>query len=196
MVNRHCLARVLMRLYPSQWRKRYETEVLALVEDSGLTAPAALNLVAGACREWMCTPHRGLTRFWFVLIVAEGVNVSAAFAGAAWHETWTPPAALDTYLSAAPLVLLAVFASSLIGVPLINWQKPLVLSGRRAALLGGVAWLTIAARGWKMYALTAASLREHWSDVAFEASGLFAVLAMEAFARYQHRRATPAAPAL
>jgi hypothetical protein len=41
-------ARWLLRLYPPAWRARYEEELLALLEDTPLTARAALDLLLGA----------------------------------------------------------------------------------------------------------------------------------------------------
>ena len=40
--------RLLLRLYPSRWRQRYEEEVGALVEDEPLSLGAVLDLVRGA----------------------------------------------------------------------------------------------------------------------------------------------------
>ena len=45
-------ARAIVRLYPRAWRARYEDEMLALVEQSGLTAFRALDLMLGAAQEW------------------------------------------------------------------------------------------------------------------------------------------------
>jgi hypothetical protein len=45
-------ARLLVGLYPRAWRARYEDEVLALVEQTGLGAARSLDLVLGAAREW------------------------------------------------------------------------------------------------------------------------------------------------
>jgi hypothetical protein len=41
-------ARWLLRLYPPAWRARYEEELLALLEDTPLTARAAIDLLLGA----------------------------------------------------------------------------------------------------------------------------------------------------
>ena len=43
--------RVLIALYPRAWRERYANELFALVEDSGLTFPRALDIVRTAARE-------------------------------------------------------------------------------------------------------------------------------------------------
>ena len=52
MPDRHRLARRLVRLYPRRWRERYEVEILALIEDTGLDRRRAMNLLLGAGREW------------------------------------------------------------------------------------------------------------------------------------------------
>jgi hypothetical protein len=41
-------ARRLLRLYPRSWRDRYGDELLALIEDSGLTWRKSANIVAVA----------------------------------------------------------------------------------------------------------------------------------------------------
>jgi hypothetical protein len=46
------LARALVRLYPRRWRERYEAEMLALIDDTGLDARRAADLLYGAGREW------------------------------------------------------------------------------------------------------------------------------------------------
>jgi hypothetical protein len=44
-------ARRLLRLYPRSWRDRYGDELLALIEDSGLTWRKTANIVAVAIWE-------------------------------------------------------------------------------------------------------------------------------------------------
>jgi len=51
----HRLARRLLRLYPRAWRTRYEGEVLALVEQSGLSILEAIDLLRGAAVEHLRT---------------------------------------------------------------------------------------------------------------------------------------------
>lgn len=52
-MNFNGLARRLTRLYPRAWRRRYEDELLALVEQMGLGPDRAFDLVLGAVREWV-----------------------------------------------------------------------------------------------------------------------------------------------
>jgi len=49
------LARRLVRLYPRRWRERYETEMLALIDDTGLDARRSFDVAWGAGREWVRT---------------------------------------------------------------------------------------------------------------------------------------------
>jgi len=63
-------ARRLLRLYPRAWRERYEEEVLALVEQTGLTAGHAFDLARGAAREWVRLPASRVAQF-----VVEGVTL-------------------------------------------------------------------------------------------------------------------------
>ena len=47
------LARALLRLYPRTWRARYGDELLALVDDQGLSWRGIVDVVAAACAERM-----------------------------------------------------------------------------------------------------------------------------------------------
>ena len=42
----------ILRLYPTSWRRRYEPEMLALLEDANLGARAQLDLARGALDAW------------------------------------------------------------------------------------------------------------------------------------------------
>jgi hypothetical protein len=46
------VARQLVRLYPRRWRERYEAEMLALIEDTGLDWRRGANVLYAAGREW------------------------------------------------------------------------------------------------------------------------------------------------
>lgn len=50
-------ARALVALYPPAWRERYAEELLALIQDTGLTPRAALHLAAGAAAAWIRIPR-------------------------------------------------------------------------------------------------------------------------------------------
>lgn len=43
----------LLRLYPASWRARYETEVLALLEEAGMSRRARVDLMRGALDAWL-----------------------------------------------------------------------------------------------------------------------------------------------
>ena len=43
---------LLLRLYPRAWRERYGDELSSLVEDTGLTPAAAVDMTRGAINEW------------------------------------------------------------------------------------------------------------------------------------------------
>ena len=46
------VARLVIRLYPRQWRERYADEFAALLDDGGLTYRAAIDGARGAGGEW------------------------------------------------------------------------------------------------------------------------------------------------
>jgi hypothetical protein len=50
-MNRDQTARALLRLYPAAWRERYGEELLALVDESGLTFRVVLNVMMAATVE-------------------------------------------------------------------------------------------------------------------------------------------------
>lgn len=47
------VARLLVRLYPRQWRERYAEEMLALIEDSQPTLHTVADVIAGLFRAWV-----------------------------------------------------------------------------------------------------------------------------------------------
>ena len=49
------IARALLRLYPAAWRVRYGDELLALIDESGLTFRIVLDVVLAAGVEWFRT---------------------------------------------------------------------------------------------------------------------------------------------
>ena len=49
----------ILRLYPTSWRRRYEPEMLALLEDANLGARAQLDLARGALDAWFQASTRG-----------------------------------------------------------------------------------------------------------------------------------------
>jgi len=53
------LARALVRLYPTAWRRRYGAEFASLLEDGPGGLGAALNVVASALGERIFPPTRG-----------------------------------------------------------------------------------------------------------------------------------------
>jgi hypothetical protein len=47
------ISRALIRLYPRAWRARYEDEMLALLEDSGASMGALVDLATALTKEWI-----------------------------------------------------------------------------------------------------------------------------------------------
>ena len=55
------MIRLLLRLYPRAWRERYGAELSGLVEDTGLTPGAAVDMARGAINEWAVVARDALT---------------------------------------------------------------------------------------------------------------------------------------
>jgi hypothetical protein len=97
-MSRHRLARALVQLYPHKWRERYATEVLALVDDTGLGFARAIDLGWGAGREWGRTiGDAPLAMFVAMFIVPMILGSGLAFLGtlaAQWLTAHVPTPAV------------------------------------------------------------------------------------------------------
>jgi hypothetical protein len=51
---------LLLRLYPRAWRERYGTELADLVDETGLTPAAAVDLTRGAITQWVLVARDAL----------------------------------------------------------------------------------------------------------------------------------------
>jgi hypothetical protein len=112
------LARRLVRLYPRAWRARYEDEILALIDETGLSFALALDLLRGGLVE------RGRT-------VAGDV---VTFLSQTWLERHTRPG----FAGAGPLPLLTL--ATVIAVPLHGLSALIVGALARA-------WPVLSTRG-------------------------------------------------
>ena len=123
----HRLARRLLRLYPRAWRARYEGEVLALVEQSGLSSWEAIDLARGAIVEHgrsagvalltylsqtrleRMTTQSGLARFgpWptgaLAMALAAVLQVASATIGGALARRWPNVSAVQELAVSAPM---------------------------------------------------------------------------------------------
>jgi hypothetical protein len=87
----------LTRLYPRRWRARYEEEMLALLEQTGLGVFRALDLMQGALFEWTYEAallSKTRFRFRFLLPLAvTGVIAALGLVAASWltSHVVTPP---------------------------------------------------------------------------------------------------------
>jgi hypothetical protein len=101
-------ARALLRLYPAAWRERYGDELLALIDQSGLTFRIVLDVVLAAGVEWI--------RFAAALIRGE-------------HTSAEPPPKLITvrymfadFFPRTAIVSATVLLFGLAGVPFPKWN--------------------------------------------------------------------------
>lgn len=73
-------ARLLVRLYPRQWRERYGAELLALIEESPVDGRLFVDVAAGAIRErWRASPAIGRS----AVMLATPNAIALLIAGAA-----------------------------------------------------------------------------------------------------------------
>ena len=132
-------ARLLVRLYPRQWRERYGAELIALLEDSRLSgARVALDVSIGALREHLraafvsVSPKRrqsALRTFATIISWAAGAAAGAAVALA------LPDTGKGSVTQSAMLLVAAL------GVVVLFFYMPAVSRGPRAGLAAGVPLL-------------------------------------------------------
>lgn len=114
-------ARLLLRLYPGRWRRRYEDEYAALLDDLELRLTDLLDMVLHACLAHVRLRATGLQQL-VAVVLFFAIEVHAISTGVTENIFWIP----DGVLSSA--LLLAVVTS--IGIAI----RPVVLwAGRRVA---------------------------------------------------------------
>jgi hypothetical protein len=184
MTARNRFARVLVRLYPRQWRDRYETEMLALVEQSGLTWRASLDLVFGAARAWVENPPRTFpARLVFLAVVMVPFNVIGTGVGRALQLLWHAPHESEFRVANAVLrlvVWLGLFAVA-------RWEavtdsRPPHMSLRPLAGAGliAAAFVGLALHAWS--APASWSWQENRWDVLLDGAGLLTFVVLDAIA--------------
>ncbi len=102
------VAQMVLRCYPPAWRRRYAEEVRALLDESQPAWTVAVDLAAGAVREWVSPRHpawptrQALTRAQLTLFLAFYIGpliitwLSQVFGGFVRSEVGPMPAAGDT----------------------------------------------------------------------------------------------------
>ncbi len=72
--------RFLLKLYPPAWRRRYEAELAALLEEQRIGSRGALDLIRGAADAWIIGPRGplgGLTVWLATLVFAVATIVTS-----------------------------------------------------------------------------------------------------------------------
>jgi len=116
------MIRLLMRLYPAAWRRRYGDELAELVDQTGLDVPTMLDVVRGAMRE------RGRA------LRASVTGGDVMVIGPAWrHPTAWALAALAIVAPTMLFVTISMLAYQLGFVSLQGVMEPVTawLDGRR-----------------------------------------------------------------
>ena len=125
------MIRLLLRLYPRAWRERYGAELHDLVDETGLTPAAAVDVTRGAAGEWAVVARDALNG-----------GTSVIF-GPAWrHPTAWAVVGAVVLLPTLLFVALSAFAISNPFGDLFNSQRyldlALVLAPALAALLAAI----------------------------------------------------------
>ena len=180
---------VLIRLFPRAWRDRYGDEMRVLVEDAGLSASGALNLVIGAAREWLASPPDGHAGFVFLIVVGELVNISGALVGCLLRGSWELPSFASNWLTVGPrLAVMLIFVPVAFGLRPRGW--PFTFNRVVTRWLIAAVWLAVVAKAWASYSLGMASWRAHATEIFFDAAGVVVVLLLKTVARGRRRPST------
>jgi hypothetical protein len=105
------LARTLLRLYPRAWRERYGEELLALIDDAGLTWRIVADVIAGATVE----------RVRALMVMRNRPRDPIAEARAKTLLSFRESA--TELLAQAALVVMTIGALTVAGVPWPRWQS-------------------------------------------------------------------------
>jgi uncharacterized BrkB/YihY/UPF0761 family membrane protein len=83
----------LVRLYPPAWRRRYETEFLAVLEARGVTPSVTLDVTRGALDAWLRGPRGdlGVAGIGLALVAYALASWILAIARRAWVEPLGDP---------------------------------------------------------------------------------------------------------
>jgi hypothetical protein len=175
----------LLRLYPASWRRRYQPEMEALLEQTPTTPLGLLDLLRGAGDAWLHPPRRPRrdAAWRYVIAVLQLVppayGVIALALLVAWPglagRHWLRPAQLHWGPLAVPVepllttLLLAILAGGvavagrLSRFPRLAWFGGLL--ALRLCIEGGVAPIALAVpSGWRSALLTAFSIAA-WSTL-------------------------------
>ena len=98
------VANVLIRMYPREWRSRYETEVRALMEDRAPVFADLPVLVANAGTEWGKAATDPLERpvLWSLAVFLRGISRDALLLSGAFIGTWATATLLEMLFGDAP----------------------------------------------------------------------------------------------
>src|SRR5689334_471332 len=112
------MTRVLLRLYPGAWRARYGDELVALVDDTGLTPRVAVDLARAGTKERARAARAAL------------IGGTSMTFGPAWrHPTaWAVAGAIVVLPTLAFLILSALGTRAPVADDLLNSQRYLDLA--------------------------------------------------------------------
>jgi len=163
---------MLLRLYPRRWRARYEDEVLALVDDTGLDARRALDLSIAAGREWMrlivgasATSGAGMVLRAILLPLIAGV-VIAALGTMSGHWLTRLPTPATVWIEGGQKVVAPPHLPGLLagGATLLQFAVLGRTALARGFFPGGVK-VSFAELGLWLVALFVASSFQQWFDM-------------------------------
>jgi hypothetical protein len=202
--DRQLLARRLVRLYPRLWRERYETEMLALIEDTGLNWRRGANVLYGAGREWYSVLLRRPAEFshWSMVL---GLVIAAAAISAAGTLTelslarfgfvpsmWQVQTSLGGVLPALQFLLIGRgWLSGVMrpyGLGGTNWKAgPTEVRWWLAALfVGSVCWQWSQMAGDAGASHASSPLLRSWGSSAFQVFVQMSILRMSTQSYSEH----------
>ncbi len=136
----------LIRLYSTAWRRRYEGEMVATLEERDVRPRDRLDLVRGALDAWLHQPSR------VPAFAALGAGGLWTIAGAGVIAQPVPPDWPGYLLETLPLAALAILLGGL--ATLGCWARQSDGAGRAGglaivvAVVGQVAWIVALMAAW------------------------------------------------
>jgi hypothetical protein len=207
--DRQPLAQRLVRLYPRRWRERYQIEMLALLEDTGLDWRRSANVLFGAAREWWAVLLRTPAGSSHWSMVFGPVIGAAVVSTAGTLTTLVLPRLIPWigWVQISPLSVLPALQFMVIGRCYLsgvmrpfgfggtNWKTgPIEMRWWRAAFyLGSVGWQWSLMTGNIDADLAPHALLRAWGSATFQVFTMMSLLQLSTPSYWEHLQRLKAA---